>query len=202
MSGWIKRLRQKIRRRRSALVLASILIFLLTLSIVWVQDNSIDHANSGEEAQEALAPRKWQVIIQKNYVAGPMIEEEQEYSAAEIDQLLATFSHMNMVKRGDDFILFTMQIDDISPIIKENGYFALDHHGMLHLYRGDIRDENIIQTFFQIDMERLETTLPLEEYMQLREGIHISSLAEYNRILSTYSEFAVLLQEDNEVEER
>lgn len=191
MSGWIKRLRQKIRNRRPALILASItLIVLVSASVILFTT-----------AQEVLAPQKWQVVIQKKYIAGPIIEEKYEYSAAEIEQAMATFSNMKKVENEDGSIIIEQEIDDLSPALKENGRFALDQNGMLNLYQGEAKDENIIQTFFQIDLERLETTLPVEEYMQLREGIHVSTLAEYNSVLSTYSEYAVMSHDDEGIEE-
>lgn len=203
MPGWIKRLRQKLRNRRPALLLASILLILLfTASVTWLAVNGTDKTKNREDAQEVLAPQKWQVVIQKKYIAGPMIEEKQEYSAEELDEIVTTFSNMDMVERGDHYIVFSQEIADLSPALKESGFFALDNYGVLHLYQGEAKDENIIQTFFQLDLERLETTLPVEEYMQLREGIHISSLAEYNSVLSTYSEFAMLNHDDNDIEER
>ncbi len=202
MSGWIKRLRQKLRNRRPALVLASILVFLLlTVSLTWFAVNEIDTTNNSDEAREVLAPQKWQVVIQKKYIAGPMVEEKQEYSTEELEEIVTIFSNMEMVEQGTDYLVFVQEIDDLSPVLKESGFFALDHSGMLHLYQGEAKDENIIQTFFQLDMGRLETTLPVEEYMQLREGIHISSLAEYNSVLSTYSEYAMLNTDEQDIEE-
>lgn len=201
MPGWIKRLRQKLRNRRPALLLASILLtLLLSASIIWLAVNGTNKTNHSDEAQEVLASQKWQVVIQKKYIAGPMIEEKQEYSAEELDHIVTSFSNLEMVERGDNYVVFSQEVADLSPVLKESGFFALDNYGVLHLYQGEAKNENIIQTFFQLDLERLESTLPVEEYMQLREGIHISSLAEYNSVLSTYSEYAMLNLEDHDIE--
>jgi forespore regulator of the sigma-K checkpoint len=42
-----------------------------------------------------------------------------------------------------------------------------------------------------MNIEYLESSLPPDTVRQLREGIPIADLAEYNSVLSTFSEFAL-----------
>jgi forespore regulator of the sigma-K checkpoint len=54
----------------------------------------------------------------------------------------------------------------------------------------------VIQTFFQLDIKRMESSLPLEEVKLLKKGIPFSSMSEYNSILSTYGEFAIMAHDE------
>lgn len=204
MSGWLKRLRRKLRNRKPALLLASILIVLVLSAGItsYYFAEQTDSMDANNEAQVVLSPQKWNVVIQKKYLVGPMVIEQGLYSTSELDQLIASLANVAIIEESEDTIVYEQMIEDLSPILKANGYFAMDPKGVLHLYQGGAKEEhNIIQTFFQIDIERLETTLPVEEYMQLREGIPFTSLAEYNSILSTYSEYAVFTDEAEPIEE-
>ncbi len=49
----------------------------------------------------------------------------------------------------------------------------------------------MIETFFQIDIESLETGLPEEPIRQLQRGIPVHDIAEFNSVLSTFSEFTL-----------
>lgn len=195
MSGWIKRLRRRLRRQRSALLLASIaiVVLLITTSFIVKEDSyeNSDNAVRFEDARAVSAAPKWQVTIQQHYFVGPITEEKLELTSTELQQWLAEHPDVEKVAEEGDQMVFRQMIVDLSPIIKDQGYFALDEQGVLHLYQGETKEENIIQTFFQVDIERLETSLPVEEYMLLRQGIHITSIAEYNQVLATYAEFAI-----------
>lgn len=195
MSGWIKRLKRRLRRQRSALLLASIAIVALLLATFFIMRDDFltqtDDSMRFEDAHAVLAAPKWQVTIQQHYFVGPITEEKLELTDSELEQWLSEHPEVEKVAEEGDQMVFRQMIADLSPIIKDQGYFALDEQGVLHLYQGEAKEENIIQTFFQVDIERLETSLPVEEYMLLRKGIHISSLAEYNQVLATYGEYAV-----------
>ncbi len=80
-------------------------------------------------------------------------------------------------------------VDDISPLCKENGYFGLTPDAMLALFNGPPQEQNIIQTFYYLDTEKLESRLPQNEIDFLYKGIRIRNVAEYHSVLSTYGEY-------------
>lgn len=93
---------------------------------------------------------------------------------------------------GDDGqVTFFEQIDDLSPACKINSYFGLDHLGNLSLFQDVPEKEQVLRTFFQLNMERIRSSLPSEVLGELKNGIQIHDLAEYNSVLSTFSEFAI-----------
>ncbi|MNI90437.1 hypothetical protein D3C73_1479580 [compost metagenome] len=48
----------------------------------------------------------------------------------------------------------------------------------------------MIRTFFQLDVQHMKSSLPGDAVNQLYSGIRISDLADYNSVLSTFSEYA------------
>lgn len=68
-------------------------------------------------------------------------------------------------------------------------YMGIDHAGNLTLFDGPPKREKPIETFFQLDIEYLETSLPHETVGQLYEGIRIRDKEEYNSVLSSMSTF-------------
>jgi forespore regulator of the sigma-K checkpoint len=78
-------------------------------------------------------------------------------------------------------------------------YFALNSDGYLTLYEGDPDEWQVVRTFFQLDVNHLEGSLPQEVVKELHEGIRISDDAEYNSVLSTFSDY--VLEEDGQSRE-
>lgn len=68
-------------------------------------------------------------------------------------------------------------------------YMGIDSDGNLTLFDGPPDRKKPIETFFQLDIEYLETSLPHETVGQLYEGIRIRDQEEYNSVLSSMSSF-------------
>jgi forespore regulator of the sigma-K checkpoint len=83
------------------------------------------------------------------------------------------------------------RIDGLSEDCKTQGYIGLDKDGNLTLFDGPPKKEKAVRTFFQIDVEMMESALPAEVIQQLRQGIRIQDVEEYNSVLSTFSDFAI-----------
>lgn len=81
-------------------------------------------------------------------------------------------------------------------IIKENTYFGLDDQGILSLFEGLPSEKKVIRSFFQLDVEYLESSLPRDMVDQLYEGIEVTDYAEYNSVLSTFSDYAIDISEE------
>lgn len=89
------------------------------------------------------------------------------------------------------FIQNTTSQDPLSDawFLNNELYMGIDSKGNLVLYEGSTEKKKPIETFFQLDIEYLETSLPHETVGQLYEGIRIRDLEEYNSVLSSLSVF-------------
>jgi forespore regulator of the sigma-K checkpoint len=91
-----------------------------------------------------------------------------------------------------DKVTFIKHVEDLSPSCKAQAYMGLDEKGSLSLFNGMPAADNVIRTFFQLDIRYLESSLPKETLKQLQDGIRITDMAEYNSVLSTFSDYAMV----------
>ncbi|MFD3260167.1 BofC C-terminal domain-containing protein [Paenibacillus lentus] len=89
-------------------------------------------------------------------------------------------------------VWFEQRINELSETCKRNGYFGIDQQGNLSLFEGPPDKEKVLKTFFQLDVETMESSLPPDVLLHLHQGIRIQDVEEYNSVLSTFSEFAAL----------
>jgi len=73
---------------------------------------------------------------------------------------------------------------------KGDAYFGIDRDGRLVLFDGPPREERAIRTFFQLDIERMESSLPSSYVEQLKKGVRVADADEFNSVLSTLADFA------------
>ena len=76
------------------------------------------------------------------------------------------------------------------PPASERLYIGLSEQGVLTLFQGPPEQNQVIETFFRIDTDRLKTGLDMSELEKLKAGIEISSQEEYEAVLATYRPFA------------
>ncbi|MNI91319.1 hypothetical protein D3C73_1489620 [compost metagenome] len=82
-------------------------------------------------------------------------------------------------------------IEGLSEGCQEDGYIGVDKNGNLSLFEGPPDEEKVIKTFFQLDVGTMESALPEEVLKQLKQGIRVQDVSEYNSVLSTFSDFAL-----------
>lgn len=127
----------------------------------------------------------------KSYVCG----EEKSTLGQQTSEQLLTMQMKNpnwlLSVSPNGEVTFTENIDDLSPACKEKAVFGIDGSSNLSLFNGTPAKDNVIRTFFQLNIKHLESSLPPDTVEKLREGIRISDMEEYNSVLSTFSDYAV-----------
>ncbi|RAP28921.1 hypothetical protein C2W64_04507 [Brevibacillus laterosporus] len=142
----------------------------------------------GEESVPVFSmPR--QVVLTRTYVCGVTGEEKKEVRENTLDQILKPYAGWELVSVQPDHIVLHKEENDLAPICKENGYFGLSPDGFLTFFDGLPDYQKVIQTFYQINTDSMKASLSKEEIGHLYKGIRVRDLAEYNSILSTFSEF-------------
>ncbi|MBP1996773.1 BofC C-terminal domain-containing protein [Paenibacillus eucommiae] len=196
VNKYLKHLKKKLRWRRRWLAL---MVFLVGLA-VWI---AAYHLEVNKPALSAFAPIQdsidtiqqlkgtQETYLQKIYVCG---EETEKLGNWDSKQLLETYNkHSNWsVSFGEEGkVIFIEQVEDLSPACKEKAYFGMDESGNLSLFNGLPAKDNVIRTFFQLNIDYLKSSLPKAALKDLYEGIRISDLDEYNSVLSTFSDYAI-----------
>lgn len=82
-------------------------------------------------------------------------------------------------------------VEGVTESCLQNEYIGIDDSGSLSLFEGPPQEKKVIKTFFQLDVETMESVLPEEVLKQLNHGIRVQDTSEYNSVLSTFSDFAV-----------
>ncbi|TVY04073.1 BofC C-terminal domain-containing protein [Cohnella terricola] len=163
---------------------------------VWMDGS--DHspkAPSREKALHALKGRREEVelVLHRTYLCGEETRRLGRLPASEAEELLK--AHREWDAKLDTAVgKLTMEesVDDLSPQCRQTAYIGMDKDGNLSLYDGPPWKEKVIRTFFQLDVDMLESRMSEDRVRELAEGIRVSDKEEYNSVLSTFNEYASL----------
>ncbi|PLT31001.1 regulator [Peribacillus deserti] len=135
----------------------------------------ISKHNSGKPVEK-------EVILQRVYVDGDISEESIMETIWSMEDFRAQYTGWQLISQNDKKIVFQKEINDISPLLKTNGYFGLSDDGTLTIFNGRPSESHIIQSFFQLDIKKLEGRTQKKLY----DGIKISDKKHYNDVLETF----------------
>lgn len=216
-SDFLKGLKKRLRRRKHRLALG---IWVFVIAGAGIGLWAVNHADEGSSLwnfKSAMAPvnnsqdgqigtqnpaylhllellqedsSDKDVVVRKVYICGT---EEQTYGRMSAEEILHFYDQNKKwdAEINHERILFTEQVPDLSPQCKKKAHFGIDKNGNFSLFDGMPRDEKVLRTFFQLNIGQLKSSLPEKIIKQLYDGIRVSDVAEYNSVLSTFSDFAV-----------
>ena len=188
----IDKLKKQMKRKRSWLLAG--LIPLLLLAVLLYLEMRVDKQElSSSEATLAELDEvsKREVILHKLYLCGEQHESLGFYSELETESLKRGHPDWRLEGIDELQVIYAVEVDDLSPSCRDNAYFGLDRNNSLTLYEGKPGEGKIVRTYFQVDVTHLENSLPNETVEALRGGIKVSDFAEYNSVLSTFSDYAL-----------
>jgi forespore regulator of the sigma-K checkpoint len=182
-------------------------LFFLTFAVLlsaslaggtyFVADTMNRQAEHAEEpAMEAMA-KPYELVLSRTYLCGLKDEERKQLKGESLQQELSAYSGWEIISAEAGRLVLLKRENDIAPTCKANGYFGLSPDGVLTLFNGLPAEQDVIQTFYQINTKRMEASLPKEEIELLHRGIRVRDLAEYNSVLSTYGEFQAAEPEEH-----
>ncbi|MBL6009714.1 intercompartmental signaling factor BofC [Bacillus sp. PK3-037] len=141
---------------------------------------------SGAEV-EHYEPLQVHVQLEKVYLDGEVSIEHKREKVLSMDDFWADYAGWTLVEHKNGYVLFRKQVDDISPLSKVNGYIGVSDSGVISTFHGRPEsDSEPIQSFFQIDLERLESHMQ----KNLEKGIPFRTKAEFEDVIEhikTYS---------------
>jgi forespore regulator of the sigma-K checkpoint len=147
-----------------------------------IENNFLQRLNNSEKI--------YHVVVRKNYICGQEDKVIGQMSTTKIKELL----HQNPAWDGhfdkNEDVWLVESIEDLSPECKQKAYMSMDVNGNLTLYEGPPKEEKVIKTFFQLDINSMESALPEGVMEQLYDGIRIQDIDEYNSVISTFSDYA------------
>jgi forespore regulator of the sigma-K checkpoint len=197
--GFYRQIRKRFRLKRLLFPLFSIVLLGVAFTMFTNQgkdqtespvyqpiaDTNAKHVSLSEDANTYM------VVKKLRYICGEETKQLGSMSGSEIYSMLKQQDRLKLVWGPDGQAIIEESIDDLSPACKGKVYFSMDAEGNLTLFEGNPDANKVLQTFFQIDVNYLESSLPREAVESLYEGIRISDYASYNSVLSTYAGYAV-----------
>jgi forespore regulator of the sigma-K checkpoint len=132
---------------------------------------------------------KMNILLERVYLDGEVSEEIKKETIVSMKDIWEKYKGWQLVDMDDEQIVFQKTINDISPLLKANGYFGLTKDGTLSIFEGKPNQSSrVIQSFFQIDVKKLES----HQQKQLQKGIRVVSKSRYKDVIETYRHFALI----------
>jgi forespore regulator of the sigma-K checkpoint len=210
-SNLFKELKRRLRMRKRWLTLGAYLLLAGGITAALMADRDTGRPNpeteavwsasidvpeqSPEETEAAIqaiqgSKGKREVFVHKQYVCGEEVQQFGAMPSQEIMSLQKEHPAARVVLDRTGAVHLVENVEDLAPKCRENAYFGLDKSGNLTLFEGMPEQERVIRTFFQLDVQHMKSSLPVDAVNQLYSGIRVSDLADYNSVLSTFSEYA------------
>ena len=145
-----------------------------------------------KEEQEAK-PITMNVILERKYLDGEISQESFEEKIISMEDFWAKYTGWQLIDMDTSHVVFREEVDDISPLLKANGYFGITDDGTLTIFNGKPDEENVIQSFFQIDVGKLESI----KHAELKKGIPVKDRDQYVNVLESFKNYSFPEKEAN-----
>ncbi|MGN1401341.1 MAG: BofC C-terminal domain-containing protein [Bacillus sp. (in: firmicutes)] len=132
---------------------------------------------------DAYAETIRKLTFQRVYLDGEMSEESIIRETQTVKELIGEFADWQLIMQDEKNLVFQKYVDDISPLMKLNGYFGITEDGTLSIFNGKPTESDVIQSFFQIDVKMLET----KKHLELVRGIPVRNKDHYRAVLEVFS---------------
>ncbi len=136
--------------------------------------------------QQKSEPQQLTIILERIYLDGEISEEVVLDSYWSIENFWSKYDQWQLVEMDESTMVFRKYEDDISPLLKTNGYFGITEDGVLTIFNGRPDRSRIIQSFFQIDVKKLESN----KQEELIQGIPIKTKDRYVEVLETFKPYS------------
>ncbi|PLS15635.1 regulator [Bacillus sp. M6-12] len=183
--------------KRRFSVYVTLLAIMISLSLLAVRlDEGAARDNNGMALSESKTandkvpsisgPLERKVVLQRMYLDGEISEETIIVKIWAMEDFWAEYKDWQLVDQSEERIIFQRKENDISPLLKANGYFGLSSDGTLSIFNGRPDQSKIIQSFFQIDVGKLESF----KRQELLEGIRIENKNKYEQVIESFKHYS------------
>ncbi|MEH7014707.1 BofC C-terminal domain-containing protein [Neobacillus niacini] len=139
------------------------------------------------QEQQKSEPQQLTIILERIYLDGEISEEVVQDSYWSIENFWTKYDQWQLIEMDESTMVFRKEVDDISPLLKANGYFGITDDGVLTIFNGRPDRSRIIQSFFQIDVKKLES----KKQDELIQGIPIKTKDRYVEVLETFKPYSM-----------
>jgi forespore regulator of the sigma-K checkpoint len=140
-----------------------------------------------ELVQQENNPIERKVILQRMYLDGELSEEKLTETIWTMEDFWLKYQGWKVVDQNENQIVLKKKENDISPLLKANGYLGMKKDGTLSIFIGRPEHAKIIHTFYQIDVGKLE----VYKQEELQKGIPIVNKDQYKQLIKEYEPYSV-----------
>ena len=160
---------------------------IILLSILFGSAPGVTLAGSASMQDEYKPPTNVTVILERIYLDGEISEEVVNEKYWSPENFWAKYDQWQLTEMNDSTYVFKRRVDDISPLLKSNGYFGITNDGVLTIFNGKPGQSRIIQSFFQLDINKLES----KKQEELIQGIPIKNKDRFVEVLETFKPYSM-----------
>jgi forespore regulator of the sigma-K checkpoint len=148
---------------------------------------NVQQSETGDLPADVVSAHTVTVKLERVYLDGEISEEIVQETIWSMEDFWAAYADWQLIDMTEDEVVFQKQVDDISPLLKTNGYFGISENGVLSIFNGKPGQAEIIQSFFQIDVEKLESN----SHETLMKGIPVKSKQKFEEVLESFKQYSV-----------
>ncbi|WP_227937834.1 intercompartmental signaling factor BofC [Alkalihalobacillus deserti] len=182
-------MKQLQRNQRCVISLFLSILIVLTGLVVWnttvIEGSQIEKESRKPETVTVMGPQTIDVILERVYLDGEISQERVQETIWSTEDFWAFYEDWVLIDQNETEMIFRKQIDDISPLLKMNGYFGITEEGILSIYEGEPNKERVIQSFFQLDTTKLKS----QQHSDLMRGIPVQDLKHYEEVLQAFGQY-------------
>lgn len=142
-------------------------------------------AEAVDKKKTKPAPVTMKVILERKYLDGEISQETFEETVISFEDFWKKYSGWQLVDLDFNKVVFREEVDDISPLLKANGYFGIAADGTLSIFNGKPDEANVIQSFYQLDVGKLESA----KHAELKKGIPVRNKEQFVKVLETFKTY-------------
>ncbi|MEC3882607.1 BofC C-terminal domain-containing protein [Halobacillus sp. HZG1] len=154
------------------------------------KDNTPQRVIQGKQEQiesvETLVkpePLKLTVILKEHYIDGVTETTKKEEIIWSMMDFWASYEGWTVEEQQLDKVVFQREVDDISPLTKQTGYFGLTEDGELAVFQGLPDQGKVIESFKPVPIKPLET----KRENELKQGIKIKDHRHFEQVVRQFS---------------
>lgn len=122
-----------------------------------------------------------EIVLQSQYLDGRMDTKTYTETITAMEDFWYAYESYQLIDQRVGQMVFREYIDDISPYLKEVGYFGLADNQLV-IYEGEPQYNQNIETVFDLDINMLSEA----EQKQLEKGIKIDSKSTYQEVIGVF----------------
>lgn len=162
-------------------------IFVALIFLIMLNQYDVDAKKEDANEKPQFEPLEVEVVLERMYLDGEISQEMVKETIWSMEDFWAKYDEWQLIDMEEYKVVFREYVDDISPLLKANGYFGISNDGTLTIFNGKPNTSKIIHTFFQLDMGKLES----KRHEELKEGIPIKNKDRYVEVLETFKNYTL-----------